>query len=195
MKKNNLTGEYELLIHSIDGNVSIYRLDRRKFRLFTLGRKGSPAKHLSVQLPSDDSSEKGHWLSSMQCYFAWDIKQNDWVVGNGKPLGIYIPSSARKYFSKISQGPSNSANKTHVFLNNSRPELDDKTSLFKALDATTTCANILALAFVRAECEPKYQGDVVPSVEGWTQQVKGQVSFAYLIEVVPMKQRREHASL
>jgi len=186
MKKNNVSGEYELLVHPIDGNVSVYHLDRKKFRLFTLGRKGSPARHLSVQLPPDDSSEKGHWLSSMQCYFAWDREKNDWVVGNGKPLDIYIPSSVRKYFLKISPGPSNSANKTHIFLNNSRPELDDKTTLFKALDVPSPCANVLAVAFVSAECEPKYQGDVVTNVEGWTEQIKGHVSFAYMVEVSPI---------
>ena len=183
---NKSVGEYEIAVHSIDGMISIYCLNKRKGRLFTIGADSKTRGHLSVCLVPDDKDKQGRsYLSIMECYFAWDDFRNDWVVGNGKPPDKYIPHFLRKDFIDVSQGPRSNGVITCFQSNLSLSSSDQKT-IFSPLTVPYFCADIAALAFVKAQCGPTHNEREVLWTHG-IREVSKYVPFAYLIEVAPIK--------
>lgn len=187
MKNINPNGEYKLLVHSIDGTVSIYHLDKSKFTLYTFGRGDKGSAHLSTKLPPDDKNDKGlHCLSSMQCYFAWDPEENDWVVGNGKPPDKYIPAKARKVFAHVSEGPTGEHNRVYI-CPNATEEYHSASSNYRLLEEPARCASVLGVAFIKGT-QLTFNGEPLPVHSGKRSQILGWTSdketFAYLIEIL-----------
>jgi len=189
MKNAKTTGEYKLLVHSIDGSVSIYHLDKRKFTLYTFGRGGKSSKHLSTKLPPDDLDNRGQsFLSSMQCYFAWDPEAKDWVVGNGKPLDKYIPQEAKTLFKGVSDGPTGKNNRVYVCIHNSEAH-HTPFSDFQILTEPTRCSCALGIVFVNGT-RLTYKGEAIPIHFGKLSPIIGctpeKNPFAYLFEILPL---------
>lgn len=183
MEKNNLNGEYDLLVHSIDGTVWVYRLDKQKFRLFTFGRGNTQSRHLSVKLKPDDPNKKGqHFLSSMQCYFAWDRERNDWVVGNGKPPDIYVPMEARKHFTGVSSGPDLEINRVHYCPNLTEDQHGSSRALIP-LTGLLGCRGVPAVAFLSCKAV-SYKASPSEGHQGML--LKRHIPFACLIEISPV---------
>jgi len=196
MENINFLGEYALRLHSIDGGWSLYHLIRSKFSLFTFGRGDAESKHLSVKLVPDDPDSMGlHFLSSMQCYFAWDAGLQDWVVGNGKPPEKYIPQENRELYSEVSSGPSSEANMVHLCYNQTE-DCSPSGSRFVPWGTRTSAAfpafrgpapeplrGILGVAFLKS-VNVRFKGRKVPPHYPESPGIKGPVPYAFLLEVL-----------
>ncbi|OGR50880.1 MAG: hypothetical protein A2049_01785 [Elusimicrobia bacterium GWA2_62_23] len=196
MENINFLGEYALRLSSIDGSRCLCHLIRSKFSLFTLGRGGAESKHLSVKLVPDDPDSMGlHFLSSMQCYFAWDPGIKDWVVGNGKPPEKYIPPEKAEIYSEASSGPSSEANMIHLCYNRTE-DCSPSSSRFVPWGARPSAAfpdskgpapeplrGILGVAFIKS-ANVRYKGCKVPPHYPESPGIKGPVPYAFLLEVL-----------
>lgn len=83
---------YEIIIHCICGKVDSYILDATRFPIAIIGRKDESLEYQHIGLCADTGNggfNKGNWLSRTELYFAYDIKREDWVVGNGFPNEEY----------------------------------------------------------------------------------------------------------
>jgi len=76
---------YEIIIHCICGEVRKYILDAVKFPIAIIGRQDDNTEYQHIGLCADDNNR----LSRTELYFAYDIKREDWVVGNGFPNKDY----------------------------------------------------------------------------------------------------------
>lgn len=185
MRTSKVNGEYELTVHAIDGSISIYRLDKSKCSLFALGRGEASDSHLSDTLIPDDLNSNGNcFLSSMQCYFAWDQKIADWVVGNGKPPNKYIPQAKQKHYADISAGPTTEHNRVYYCPNSTRNH-NRKSTSFDLLREPVRCSNALGIAFLHGE-DLRYNGQELQGHFARNQDIRGGVPFGYLIEISPM---------
>jgi hypothetical protein len=187
METINVRAEYALLLHSLDGGSLLCQLDKSKFSLFTLGRGPASCAHLSLGLIPDDPDPMGmHFLSSMQCYFAWDAGLKDWVVGNGKPPEKYIPQEKKPVYAKVSSGPASETNMVHVCYNHTE-DCSPASSRFVLLGsrrpAPETLKSILGIAFLR-NAGLMYKGKKVPPQHAETQGIKGPIPYGFLIEVI-----------
>lgn len=190
MERNKIGGEYTLILHSIDRHVSSHCLDKHKFTLYTFGRGDKGSKYLSVKLLPDDKDEQGRfYLSSMQCFFAWDPEKKDWVVGNGKPPEKYIPQESKKYFAGVSSGPSGENNRVYACLNASE-EQHTAFSNFQPLTMPLECSSVLGIAFLRGE-HLTYNKQALRAHSGREENIRGCAPdlppFAYLIEISPLQ--------